>query len=55
MKILGVVLAGVFVGVVITEIIRQTKPEVFKNVEKKACDFLGSFKSAFKEGYKQTA
>ncbi len=55
MKTLGIVLAGVFVGVVIVEIIRQTSPNAFKGVEKKACDFVTSFKSAFKEGYKQTA
>lgn len=55
MKTVGIVLAGVFVGVVITEIIFKTKPEAFKNVEKKACDFVASFKSAFSEGYKQTA
>ncbi len=55
MKIFGVVLAGIFAGVVISEIIRQTKPEAFKNVEKKASDLVSSFKSAFSEGYQESA
>jgi hypothetical protein len=55
MKLLGIVLAGVFIGVIVSEIMRQTKPEAFEGVEKAACDFLGSFKSAFSEGYKKAA
>ncbi len=54
MKLLGIVVAGVFVGVVVAEVLRQTKPDAFKKVEQKACDFVSSFKSAFKEGYQQT-
>ncbi len=55
MKTLGVVLAGVFAGVVIVEIMRQTSPGSFKGVEEKACDLVSSLKGAFKEGYQKTA
>jgi len=51
MKTLVIVLGGVFVGVVVAEIIKQSNPECLKGVENKAREFVNSFKSAFKEGY----
>lgn len=53
MKTIGIIIAGVFVGAVLTEVFRQSKPSVLGNAEKKARDFFSSFKSAFKEGYSQ--
>ncbi len=53
-KILGIVLAGVFLGAALAETLRQFKPGVLESAEKKAGDLILNFKSAFKEGYGNT-
>jgi len=54
-KTFGVVIAGVFIGAILAEVIRKTKPQLLDKVEEKAGNFFSDFKSAFKEGYQSTA
>jgi hypothetical protein len=54
-KTFGVIVAGVFIGAVLTEVLRQAKPHILEAVEGKAGNFFADFKSAFKEGYKGTS
>ncbi|MGR3220066.1 MAG: hypothetical protein ACUZ8H_09660 [Candidatus Anammoxibacter sp.] len=51
MKLIALVLAGVFVGVVVREVIQGKNPDVLNNIGQKASDMVTSFKSAFKDGY----
>lgn len=53
MKIIALVLAGVFVGVVVREIIKSKNPDMLDGIGQKASDMVSSFKSAFKDGYSQ--
>lgn len=55
MKLIGLVLAGVFVGVIIRELIGKKNPDALSGVGRKAADLVTSFKSAFNDGYSQTA
>jgi hypothetical protein len=51
--ILGVGLAGVFVGALITEVIHRVDPDMIKNLGTKTKKTLGMVGQAFKEGYYQ--
>jgi len=53
-KILGGVLAGVFVGAAVLTIIEKKNPKFFENTKKKITDGLAALKGAFMEGYTQT-
>ena len=50
-KIVGAVIAGVFVGALAMEILRRVKPELLERVEAAAKETKDSFVGAFKEGY----
>lgn len=53
-KTFGVIVAGVFIGAVLTEVLRQAKPKILSDVEARASSFFSDFKAAFKDGYKGT-
>jgi len=61
-KSLGILLAGVFVGAVVVEILDKKKPKIMKKVRdqaNKAVDATGksmtAIKNAFVEGFTETA
>jgi hypothetical protein len=49
-NILMGVAAGIFVGALAVEILKRTKPEVTKEVEKKAKNAVAALVAAFTEG-----
>lgn len=49
--ILGVGLAGVFVGAVIMEVVHRNRPELMKNFGNKTKKTFEKIGEAFKEGY----
>jgi len=49
--ILGVGLAGVFVGALAMELIHRTRPNLVKDLEDSARKGLGAIGDAFKKGY----
>ena len=51
LKIIGGVIAGIFIGSFSLEIISQTRPDLIKNVEQKAERIGKDLKDAFLEGY----
>ncbi|MGR3177592.1 MAG: hypothetical protein ACUZ8E_06010 [Candidatus Anammoxibacter sp.] len=53
MKLIALVLAGVFVGVVVREVIKNKNPDILDSIGQKATEMVASFKSAFKDGYSQ--
>ena len=53
MKLIALVLAGVFVGVVVREVIKNKNPDILDSIGRKATEMVSSFKSAFKDGYSQ--
>ena len=51
-KILIGVVIGIFVGALTVEILNRKKPELTREIEKKAKDAVDAFAAAFKEGFK---
>jgi len=49
-KILFGVVLGIFVGAVAVEILNRKKPELTREIEKKAKDTVAAYVAAFKEG-----
>ncbi len=50
-KILGTVVAGIFIGAVAVEILNRTKPDLTRKLEEKAKNTVNTFVTAFKEGW----
>lgn len=50
--ILGVGLAGVFIGALAMEVIHRVRPNLVKDLENKTKDGLGALGDAFKKGYR---
>jgi len=50
-KIIGGVIVGVFVGALALEILNRKRPELVKDIEKRAENAARSFVDAFREGY----
>ncbi|MBW2622473.1 MAG: hypothetical protein JRD68_06170 [Deltaproteobacteria bacterium] len=49
-KILAGVIVGIFVGALAVEILNRKKPELTKEIEKKAKNTVDAFVAAFKDG-----
>ncbi len=50
--LLGVGLAGIFIGALTMEIIHRVRPDLVKDLESKTKESFGAVGNAFKKGYR---
>ena len=55
LKILGILLGGVFVGAVSIEVVRRKCPDTLDNLYKKTNEVASEIKDAFKNGYEKAS